>query len=103
MPVTLQKLQEQGIERLFGHEMLYYVYHKMNGREAEAQSYLDAYEAEQDQLKKDYEEGADQFEKFRQNMRMPTLEECKEEGPVGLEEMPNTIFINLGVEESKEE
>ena len=40
MPVTLQKLQEQGIERLFGHEMLYYVYHKMNGREQEAQSYF---------------------------------------------------------------
>ena len=100
MPISLQKLQDQGIERLFGHEMLYYVYHKMNGREAEAQSYLDAYEAEQDQLKKDYAEGADQFEKFRQNMRMPTLEECKEECK---EEMPNTIFINLGIEESKEE
>jgi len=103
MPITLEKLQAQGIERLFGHEMLYYVYHKMNGREMEAQSYLDAYEAEQEQLKKEYEEGADQFEKFKRNLRMPTLEECKEEGPVGIEEMPNTIFINLGVEESKEE
>jgi hypothetical protein len=35
----------------FEYELKMYVYHKLNGRDAEAQTYLDTYRGEQKQIK----------------------------------------------------
>jgi hypothetical protein len=55
MPITMERLEKEMGNR-FGYELKMYVYHKMNGRDAEAQSYLDAYYAEQDKIKQEYDE-----------------------------------------------
>ena len=67
---------EREMGNLFPHEMKMYVYHKMNGREAEAQTYLDAYYEEQDRLKKEYDEAEEQK---IPNMRLPEFTEAKTE------------------------
>lgn len=55
MPITMERLEKEMGNR-FGYELKMYVYHKMNGRDAEAQTYLDAYYAEQDKIKQEYDE-----------------------------------------------
>lgn len=37
----------------FSHEIIMYVYHKLNGRDEEAQTYLDTYQEEQQQMKEE--------------------------------------------------
>lgn len=37
----------------FSHEIIMYVYHKLNGRDEEAQTYLDTHKEEQEQMKKE--------------------------------------------------
>ncbi len=67
---------EREMGTLFPYEMKMFVYHKMNGRDAEAQTYLDAYYEEQDRLKKEYDE-AD--EPKVPNLRLPEFTEVKNE------------------------
>lgn len=67
---------EREMGNLFGYEMKMYVYHKMNGREAEAQTYLDAYYEEQDRLKKEYDEAEEQQ---RPKIDIPRIQEVFEE------------------------
>ena len=67
---------EREMGNLFPHEMKLFVYHKMNGRDAEAQTYLDAYYDEQDRLKKEYDEAEEQK---IPNMRPPEFTEAKTE------------------------
>jgi hypothetical protein len=59
--ITLEKLRKQNVERMFGTELLYYVYHKMNNRLEEAETYLQAYYDEQERLKREYDEGEKEY------------------------------------------
>lgn len=67
---------EREMGNLFPYEMKMYVYHKMNSRDAEAQTYLDAYYEEQDRLKKEYDEAE---EPKVPNLRLPEFAEAKTE------------------------
>lgn len=67
---------EREMGNLFPYEMKMYVYHKMNSRDAEAQTYLDAYYEEQDRLKKEYDEAE---EPKVPNLRLPEFTEVKNE------------------------
>jgi hypothetical protein len=55
MPITMERLEKEMGNR-FGYELKMYVYHKMNGRDAEAQTYLESYYEEQDKIKREYDE-----------------------------------------------
>jgi hypothetical protein len=72
MPITMERLEKEMGNR-FGYELKMYVYHKMNGRDAEAQTYLDAYYEEQDKIKQEYDEGE------RELRSQQVYEEVKEE------------------------
>lgn len=74
MPITMERLEKEMGNR-FGYEMKLYVYHKMNGRDAEAETYLNAYYDQQEKLKADY----DNAEKEATELRMPRITEVYEE------------------------
>ncbi len=48
-PVTLEKI-ERDLEH-FEHDLQMFLYHKLNGRDNEAESYLNAYKYEQNAIK----------------------------------------------------
>lgn len=50
-PVTLEKIQKD-LEH-FDYDLQMFLYHKLNGRENEAESYLNAYKFEQNAIKKE--------------------------------------------------
>jgi hypothetical protein len=58
---TIEKVFKPSIEKVFKdlegfqYETKMYVYHKLNGREDEAQSYLNTYKFEQEQIMKELE------------------------------------------------
>lgn len=68
----MERLEKEMGNR-FGYELKMYVYHKMNGRDAEAQTYLDAYYEEQEKIKREYDEGEMELKSQR------VYEEVKEE------------------------
>ena len=51
-PTTLKQVQKQ--MKGFPEELIMYVYHHMNGRENEAQSYLQEWESEQEELRNSF-------------------------------------------------
>ena len=55
MPITMERLEREMRNR-FGYELKMYVYHFMNNRLEEAQTYLDAYYEEQEKIKQEYDE-----------------------------------------------
>lgn len=50
-PVTLEKIQKD--LEYFDHDLQMFLYHKLNGRDSEAESYLNAYKYEQNAIKKE--------------------------------------------------
>lgn len=58
----------------FGFETKMYVYHKLNGRDEEAESYLSTYQYEQKQMK----------EELEPLIPLPKIEELKEENEYGI-------------------
>lgn len=72
----MERLEKEMGNR-FGYEMKMYVYHKMNNRDAEAQTYLDAYYDQQEKLKADYDNAEMELKADR------VYEETKEEPIVG--------------------
>lgn len=64
----------------FQHEIKMYVYHKLNGRDDEAQSYLDTYNEEQTQMKEELtvsltEKSAEEIQYNNQSIKMLEFEE----------------------------
>jgi len=55
---TFEKV-DQEIGNLFSYELKMYCYHKLNGRDAEAETYLETYKQEQANLKKEFDKAQD--------------------------------------------
>jgi hypothetical protein len=58
----------------FEYELKMYVYHKLNGREAEAQTYLDTYRCEQHQIKEELTSDDECDEKLIKKPKVELLE-----------------------------
>lgn len=97
MPVTLDKLRKQGVDRMFGEELLMYVYHKMNNREAEAETYLQAYYDEQEKLKKEYDEGEREH-----RIANPTFEPVQSQSSLSMEPVEESKVDFFEIDEKVE-
>jgi hypothetical protein len=79
MPITMERIERE-MGSMFAYELKLFVYHKLNGRDAEAQTYLDAYYEEQDRLKKEYDEAEEPpMPKIEIPRFQEVFEECKED------------------------